>query len=216
MKVPALHKIIFSFLILSLLSGIISCETDAVKKPTQEQTASRVALLQNKAMEAEQYCLRNDFNTDFCMLIDMGLHSGLKRFYIWNFNRSEITHSYLVSHGCCSNIWSRDFTKNNPTFSNVSGSHCSSLGKYKIGQRGYSNWGIHIKYLLHGLEPSNSNAQKRDIVFHSWDLVPNEEVHPRGTPEGWGCPALSNESFKIVDQLLQQSSKPVLMWIYSS
>ena len=61
---------------------------------------------------------------------------------------------------------------------------------------------------------SNSNALKRFIVFHSWEVVSDEEVYPNGTPEGWGCPTISNNSFRIVDPLLKSSSKPVLMWIY--
>jgi hypothetical protein len=88
------------------------------------------------------------------------------------------------------------------------------LGKYKIGERGYSNWGINIKYSLHGLEASNSNAFKRLIVFHSWEVVQDEEIYPDGTPEGWGCPTISNKSMKLTDPLLKLSEKPVLMWIY--
>jgi hypothetical protein len=54
----------------------------------------------------------------------------------------------------------------------------------------------------------------RTIVFHSWEKVPDEEVYPNGTPEGWGCPKISNNSFKIIEPLLQSRSQPVLMWIY--
>ncbi|WP_317616906.1 murein L,D-transpeptidase catalytic domain-containing protein, partial [Elizabethkingia miricola] len=42
---------------------------------------------------------------------------------------------------------------------------------------------------MHGLEETNSNALKRVIVFHSWDKMSDEEVFPKGSPEGWGCPA---------------------------
>ena len=128
--------------------------------------------------------------------------------------KNEITHHFLVGHGCGDNVWSTDTTKDNPTFSNVEDSHRSSLGKYKIGARAYSEWGVNIKYLMHGLEESNSNALKRFIVFHSWEAVSDEEVFPNGTPEGWGCPTISNASFKIIDPMLQKASKPVLMWIF--
>jgi hypothetical protein len=144
----------------------------------------------------------------------MSLHSGVKRFIVWDFKKDTVTNSFLVGHGCCKQPWSKDATKENPTFSNVDGSHCSSLGKYKIGERAYSDWGVNIKYVLHGLEPSNSNALKRFIVFHSWEVVSDEEVYPNGTPEGWGCPTISNNSFKWIDPMLKSSSKPVLMWIY--
>ena len=101
------------------------------------------------------------------------------------------------------------------SFSNIDGSHCSSLGKYKIGNRAWSDWGINVKYVLHGLENTNSNAQARYIVFHSWEKVSDTEIYPDGTPEGWGCPTISNKNMKIVDAMLKKSNKPVLMWIYN-
>lgn len=168
-----------------------------------------------KADEALAYCKANKFNSDFCILIDMRIHSGLKRFFVWDFKKDTIAHSFLVSHGCGSNPWATDYTKENPVFSNEDGSHCSSLGKYKIGQRAYSNWGVNIKYVLHGLDKSNSNALSRYIVFHSWEATPNEEIYPDGTPEGWGCPTLSNENFQLLDPILQSAEKPVLMWVYN-
>ena len=144
----------------------------------------------------------------------MSLHSGVNRFLVYDFNNDSILHQCLVVHGCGDSPWSSDESKDNPVFSNADGSHCSSLGKYKIGERGGSSWGVKIKYLLHGLESTNSNALIRAIVFHSWESIPEQEVFPEGAPEGWGCPAISNNSFRIVDPLLRASAKPVLMWIY--
>lgn len=71
-----------------------------------------------------------------------------------------------------------------------------------------------IKYVLHGLEPTNSNELMRTIVFHSSEEVADEELYPKGTPEGYGCPTISNNSSKRIDPLLKSSSKPVLTWIY--
>ncbi len=161
-----------------------------------------------------KFCKAQNLNENFCILIDMSLHSGVKRFIVWDLKKNKISNSFLVGHGCGDNPWNNDFSKGNPKFSNIDGSHCSSLGKYKIGKRAYSDWGVNVKYILHGLEPTNSNAFKRFIVFHSWEVVSDEEVYPNGTPEGWGCPTISNNSFKIIDPLLKSSSKPVLMWIY--
>jgi hypothetical protein len=168
-----------------------------------------------KAAEALAYCQSNSFSTSHCILIDFSVHSGLNRLVLWDFNSNTALYSCLVSHGCGSSPWSSDQTKTSPVFSNVHESHSSSLGKYKIGERGYSNWGVHSKYLLHGLESSNSQAMARTIVFHSWDAVPEQELYPAGTPEGWGCPAVSNNAFRSIDPYLRGSTKPVLMWIYT-
>jgi hypothetical protein len=54
----------------------------------------------------------------------------------------------------------------------------------------------------------------RQVVFHSWEQVPEDEIYPQGTPEGWGCPAISNNTMKIVDPLILKQRKHVLLWIY--
>lgn len=42
-----------------------------------------------KAGEAQSFCKKNNFNTDFCILIDMSLHSGLSRFFVYDFNQKK-------------------------------------------------------------------------------------------------------------------------------
>lgn len=86
-------------------------------------------------------------------------------------------------------------------------------GKYKIGNRDYSSWGINVKYWLHGLESTNKSAVKRVVVLHSWDAVKNFEIYPRLSPLSWGCPAVSDDFMKKLDERLQQTKKPVLLWI---
>ncbi|MET3037444.1 murein L,D-transpeptidase catalytic domain-containing protein [Chryseobacterium sp. NRRL B-14859] len=180
------------------------------KKPEADQFK-----IKKKAEEALKYCTSKNFNTDFCILIDMSLHSGIKRFFVWDFKNKCISKKYLVGHGCGSNSWGKDDSRDRPEFSNEEGSHLSSLGKYKLQGRGYSEWGINIKYLMHGLEETNDNALERFIVFHSWDLMSDEETFPKGSPEGWGCPTISNNAMKEIDPVIQNSKKPVLMWIYN-
>ena len=201
-------------IILLFSTSLSGCNNPGITEAAIEKPAVNIELTRVKAKQAWEYCNALSFNTDFCILIDMSLHSGVRRFMVWDFKSDSVSKSFLVSHGCCDNPWNAEFSKENPRFSNTDGSHCSSLGKYKIGTRGYSDWGVNVKYSLHGLEPTNNNAFKRFIVLHSWEAVPDEEVYPDGTPEGWGCPTISNNSFKIIDPLLKSSTKPVLMWIY--
>ncbi len=175
---------------------------------------ANIETLRAKAKEALIFCKTKKFNTDFCILIDMSVHSGVKRFFVWDLNGDSAMHSFLVGHGCCNNPWSQDASKDSPNFSNVDGSYCSSIGKFKLGERAHSDWGINVKYLMHGLESTNDNALSRLIVFHSWEVVSDTEVFPDGTPEGWGCPTISNNSMKIIDPKIKASKQPVLMWIF--
>jgi hypothetical protein len=165
--------------------------------------------------EAKEYCKSNKLNQDKFILIDLGLHSGLKRFFVYDFQQKKILKSYIVSHGCGNNHWGRTYSKENAPISNEFDSHSSSLGKYVISDRGVSQWGIKVNYLLKGKEKTNSNAENRAIVLHSWEAISNDEVYPEGTPEGWGCPAVSNESMKEIDEILKQN-KNVLMWVIKS
>ncbi len=216
--------------LLVVLYFIMSCQsptsTDKVEKqdeievveeevipPPPEITELDMQHYKQISEEALQFCWDRDLNTEFYILIDMSRHSGVERFYLWDFANNEIREKYLVSHGCGENPWMDDESKENPTFSNVPETHLSSLGRYIIGERGYSNFGVNIKYLLHGLDETNSNALARVIVFHSWEQVPDVAPYPAGTPEGWGCPAISDNAFVRIDALLQEQSKNTLMWI---
>lgn len=181
----------------------------------EEKPSLNTQKTNKKAEEALSFCKQKKFNTDFCILIDMSLHSGVNRFLIYDFNEKKITKKYLVGHGCWNYIWSWAQSKDSTGFSNEDGSHLSSLGKYKIGERGVSEWGIKVKYLMHGLEETNNNALKRAIVFHSWEKMEDNEIYPQGSPEGWGCPTVSNNALREIDPILQETSKPVLMWIYN-
>lgn len=165
--------------------------------------------------EAQKYCKDNNLNQSKFILIDLAVHSGLKRFYIYDFKDEKISKSYIVSHGCGANEWGRTNSKDDAPISNEFDSHCSSLGKYVILDRGVSQWGIKVNYVLKGKEKSNSNAASRAIVLHSWEAIQDDEVFPEGTPEGWGCPAVSNESMKEIDEFLK-TNKKVLMWIIKS
>ena len=201
------------FLLIALSCVFIICTPSKIDQNAKTEFEQEIDLI-SKAKKAQRFCADNGMNQDFCILIDMSKHSGKNRFYIWSFLDQEPIAEYLVTHGCGDNPWSLDHSKTNPKFSNTEDTHLSSLGKYKIGDRGWSNWGVNINYRLHGLDKTNSNANNRDIVFHSWEEIADSEVYPAGTPEGWGCPAISDNAFLAVDKLLKNQVKPTLMWIY--
>lgn len=200
-----MKRALFALLLLPAIFSFTSRDTNSTE----------LFRLKQKGKDASEFCKKNNYNPDFCILIDMAQHSGKNRAFIWDMKKSEIIASSLCAHGCGTNPWSGTYTKEKPVFSNVPDSHCTSLGKYKIGKRGYSAWGINVNYLLHGLESTNNNALKREIVLHSWQDVPETEVYPAGTPEGWGCPAVANNFMKIADQKIKASGKPVLLWIFN-
>lgn len=167
----------------------------------------------SKHTEALAYCKEKHFSEDYYFLVDLSVHSGRKRFYVYDFKQKKIADSNLVTHGSC-DAFDDNYTKyEKAKFSNRNDSHCSSLGKYKVGKRDYSSWGINVKYWLKGMEKSNSNAEQRVVVLHSWEAVANSEIYPGYTPLSWGCPAVSDAFMEKLDARLQKTEKPVLLWI---
>jgi hypothetical protein len=202
--------IIKSLIISSILLIITGCssETKTVTPVVHETTD-----MKELSRSAYNFCKANSLNTKFYFLIDLKRHSGHKRFYVWDFDKDTLTEKYMVSHGCGNYPWRCDFTKTEAVISNTENSHCSSTGKYLVEERGGSVFGIGVKYNLTGLDKTNNKARKRAIVLHSWEKVTDEEVYPEGTAEGWGCPAVSNNSMKQLDKLLKTTKENTLMWV---
>jgi hypothetical protein len=163
--------------------------------------------------EALTFCKENQMNQDFYFFIDMSIHSGKNRFFVYDFKTKKVSHQNIVTHGTCDVFEANSEKYKKAKFSNKQDSHCSMKGKFKIGKRDYSSWGINVKYWMHGLESSNSNAVKRVVVLHSWPAVANEEIYPRYSPLSWGCPAVSDEFMQLLDENLKAVEQPVLMWI---
>ncbi|KAA5534902.1 peptidase [Taibaiella lutea] len=203
---------LISLLFIFCFLGCVNNSVEGFEKPFP--VAAKMAMLKKKAIAAKAYCKANDMDLSTVILINMNIHSGLKRFVVWDFKKDTIMMEGLVTHGCGTSKWGSDESKTKPVFSNTPDSHCSSLGKYKIGERGYSSWGIHVKYLLHGLESTNNNALARTVVLHGWNAIPDYETYPDGISESWGCPAVSNDFMAALDSLLKKKANPVLLWIY--
>jgi hypothetical protein len=182
---------------------------------TDEMTAKSDLKKPRKIKEALEFAKGRKYDTTLAILIDYSLHSGRKRAFLADISRGVVFDSFLVSHGCGDKSWGADLSKESAKFSNDFESHCSSLGKYRIGKRAWSDWGINVKYYLYGLDSSNSNAYKRTIVLHGWGDIPDMETYPAGIPEGWGCPAVSDNAMRTLDSILQTRKKPVLMWVFN-
>jgi hypothetical protein len=144
----------------------------------------------------------------------MKIHSGKYRMFIYNFKNQEVERMALVTHG--TGKGDKASIGADLLFSNEKGSWLTSLGRYKTGERDYSNWGINVHYKLHGLDTSNSNAFERIIVLHSYTYVPPYEIYPFHLPPGWsqGCPVTDDETMAWLDAKLKNTEKPVLLWIF--
>jgi len=173
-----------------------------VNKPITERLT-----VNSRANQLKMYVRENGFSTNYCFLIDMSLPSGWKRFFVYDLVKNSIVFSGLVSHGNCNQN-----SLVEAKFSNIPSTGCSSVGKYKIG---FSYQGEYGKsYKLHGLEYSNSNAFKRAVVLHGFGCVPDEEIYPANICNTQGCAGVSFNFLKRISSIIDQSKKPILLWIY--
>lgn len=55
--------------------------------------------LKLKADSAKVYCVDKGFNTNYCFLVDFCIHSGKKRFFVWDFRGDSVVYASLCAHG---------------------------------------------------------------------------------------------------------------------
>ena len=187
---------------------IVARDTSFMQIDTKLKAA--VIRLKIKTTEAEEFAMKNDFNTEYCFMVDMSIPSGKKRFFVYNMQKDTVELASLVSHG--SGSYKPD-CKDHLTFSNAPNSFATSLGRYKIGVSYYGTYGL--SYKLFGLDSSYSKAFERAIVLHSDSYVPEKETYPRHIYESAGCPIVPPSILGILGKYITKSSKPVLLWIYN-
>jgi L,D-transpeptidase catalytic domain len=173
---------------------------------SSKRYSANFAKLTAKVETLKSFTRKNNYNEEVCFLIDMSIESGKKRFFVFNIKNDSILLSGLAAHGSCD-----DGFKIKPSFSNKVNSGCSCLGKFKIGNSYAGNFGI--AYKLYGLDSSNSNAFARNVVLHSYGCVPEQETDPLPICNSRGCPMVAPGFLEKLKPVINQSKKPVLLWI---
>ena len=140
-------------------------------------------------------------------IIDFDLPSTKKRLFIIDIDKNKVIYSSLVAHGVNSgeNYASK--------FSNINGSHQSSLGFFNTQNTYIGKHGVSLK--LNGLEKGiNNNANTRNIVIHKADYVSFEFISKNNRlGRSHGCPALP---IKDYDKVLSHLKNGTLLYIFSS
>lgn len=160
----------------------------------------------------KEFCEKKGLNSNICILVDFSEFSGNERLYIYNLDKDYIMESGRVAHG----IGKKGlFSK--ATFSNVSESWESSLGRYKTGRLRTLNipqFNNVPCIEVHGLDPTNSNAHRRGIVIHPGLLTSKKTVTPC-EPLSQGCFTVGQETFDAIEAITQKSKKPILLYAYN-
>lgn len=139
----------------------------------------------------------HDLDASVIAVADMTQPSTAKRFYLIDVKARRLIKRTYVAHGQNSG------ELNATSFSNVDGSHQTSLGLYRVGEEIVSpKHGAAL--LLYGLdEGSNCQALKREIIMHGADYVSEEFIKRQGRlGRSWGCPAVSRADMPEMIKLL--------------
>ena len=129
-------------------------------------------------------------------VIDFSLPSSEQRLWIFDLQTNTLMLQDLVAHGQGSgdNLAS--------SFSNVEGSHQSSIGLFRTQESYFGKHGYSLR--MDGLEPGiNDLARQRAIVIHPADYVDPSWIERHGRiGRSHGCPAVRPEvASMVVDSL---------------
>ncbi|MGE6352680.1 murein L,D-transpeptidase catalytic domain-containing protein [Flavobacterium sp. NPDC079362] len=199
-----MKKIFFVFLLmLSLFIGyvIIFKKKDFSLLNTKSIDIAQIDAVKKIVNSSAKY------NKNFVFFIDMKVHSGKFRFFVYDLKNNKIIDRGIVAHGSGSETGIKGKLK----FSNIPNSLSTSLGTYSIGNRYYGKFGK--SYRLHGLDATNSNAFSRDIVFHYYFDVPYKE-QDNYICNSYGCPMVNKKYFDRIAQIIDNSKSHIVMSIY--
>lgn len=193
---------VIALFLVSFLMNAKECSKDTIPTNSnlerfENQLAELKVLLKNKA----------DYNTKIAFFVDMQIKSGKYRFFVYDLIKNEILDQGLVAHGSGSETKIRGDLK----FSNEPNSRSTSLGRYSVGKSYKGMFGK--AYKLAGLDTTNSNAEKRAIVLHSYSAVPFEE-QDYYISNSQGCPMISESFFKKLEKIIDSSKSKIIMDIY--
>lgn len=190
----------------------LMAEPDAVDEPSA--ASGLLATLRAAAPEIDPGVLALALEARSCALdsgtgagtrlavIDYSLPSTQKRMWVFDVEQPGLLYAEHVAHGQGSggNMSNR--------FSNVDGSHQTSLGLFRTAETYVGGNGYSLR--MDGLEPGvNDNARDRLIVIHGAPYVNPEQAQRQGRlGRSYGCPALRPQVAREVidtikdDQLL--------------
>ncbi|MBA2780465.1 murein L,D-transpeptidase catalytic domain family protein [Halomonas kenyensis] len=129
-------------------------------------------------------------------VIDFSLPSTEPRLWVFDLAEERLMFEELVSHGQGTGDAMAE------TFSNVQGSHQSSLGLFRTMNSYYGRNGYSLR--LEGLETGvNDLAYQRAIVIHGADYVSEDFIRQTGRlGRSQGCPAVSREvTYPLIDSI---------------
>lgn len=183
-----------------LLSGwapLIQAADRGLLQALAPQAPSLDVSVLGKALSAMQCAIsRGARSARNLAVIDFSLPSSEQRLWIFDLEQRRLLLRELVAHGQGSG------GNRATSFSNVEGSHQSSIGLFRTAESYTGRHGYSLR--MDGLEPGiNDAARERAIVIHGADYVAPDWIDRQGRiGRSLGCPAVPREvADTVVDSL---------------
>jgi hypothetical protein len=190
-------------------SDLIRQKNTPAKMGVDGKLQTDASIFNRHLASLKNYAASNGYSNKYCFLVDMAIHSGAKRFFVVDLKIGKVLTSGLVTHGS-STVQMKNGERK---YSNENSSFCTSLGKYKVGQKYFGKFGL--AYKLTGLDATNSNAYARAVVLHSHPAIPDDE-NTGPICQSWGCPTVSPNFLNVLAGYINASNKPILLDIFDS
>jgi len=140
-------------------------------------------------------------NPDILTIVDFSQTSKNKRLFVVDFEKQELLFHTLVAHG---RNTGGEYAKH---FSNVNGSHKSSLGFY-ITKNNHMGSRVGFSMIMEGIEKGfNDNARNRQIIMHGADYATEDFINRNGRlGRSYGCPAVPPEVIRPIVDIIQNGT----------
>lgn len=139
-------------------------------------------------------------------VIDYSKPAVEPRLWVIDLKHLNVKYAELVAHG------EKSGDMVGERFSNLSGSHESSIGVFLTDRTYDGQHGLALR--LRGLEPGfNNNAYNRSIVLHGADYVSEQRVVREGRiGRSFGCPAVPQNMAKPTINAIKEGS---ILFVYA-
>lgn len=207
-------KTFFNLCIAFLVSIVIaSCSCEKANNKTPDLNERYRGIVNTEFPEKAR---QHNADTRYLILVDYSIPSNDYRLFIWDTEQDGIVEKFWCAHG-----FGGGSTAEKPVFSNTYGSNCSSLGWYLIdrgvGVSGKYGYDYHA---VDGLDASNSNARRREILIHSWWSVDRDYEAQIDRPMDLdmrcaGCFTTTKEGFETIDRYIKSRQKQMLLYAFN-
>jgi L,D-transpeptidase catalytic domain len=189
-----------------LLHLLMLARSLAVPAPSVPALEAQVPRASHAALEAGLAAWRHAIGSgaipraDVLTVIDYSRPSTEPRLFVIDLASSRVLFREHVAHGRGSG---EDATER---FSNLSGSHMTSLGTFRAEDVYRGAHGVTLR--LEGLEPGfNDRARERAIVLHGAAYVSAATIASQGRlGRSWGCPAVRPSVAKALIETIRDGS----------